>query len=285
MSGHLDLDALADLLAGEGEDAQVDHVSGCGACSAALVDLERASAEVGAALAALPAPAVPEGLAARVDAALRAASREDAAGRAADLRLLPLGDEREAPPARPQRVGARPGRRAAPVLLGAAAAVAALALGGGAVAALLQGGGEDVSSAAAGLSGAPGPAPAPVGSSGRDYGPGSAGLAEALPALLDGPAPERSAAAGDASAPQAAEGAAAGTDRLRDPAALAACLSALPGPPGEVLALDHASYSGAPALVVVRAAATADRVRVAVVGPGCRAGSADARLLTELPAP
>lgn len=296
MNGHLDLDALADLLAGEGGDRQVDHVAACPACSAALVELEDAGAQVSAALAALPPPPVPADLPARLEAALReAAPLPEAPDEPAPpaLRLLPLGplsdeedDDRVRPAARPHtRQGTR---RRRPVLLGAAAAAVAVALGGAALTATLPGG-PDAQSATAGASGgtereeAGVAAPAaPQLASGRSYGPGRRGLAAALPALLEPPAPTRAAAG---SPPGLAPDADDGLRRLREPAALAACLAALPAAPGEPLALDYATYDGRPALLVVRPAADPARVEVAVVGPGCRAGAPDELLRTTLPRP
>ena len=295
MTGHLDLDALADLLAGEGDDAQVDHLAGCGTCSAALVDLEQASTEVSAALAALPAPQVPEGLAARLDAALRAERRDEAArGPAAGLPPLPLGDEDDQPALRavPRLDDRRAdARRRRPLLLGAAAAAAAVVLGGTAITAALQRGpGSDSPAATAGSAaqgsaegGAPqAEAPAVADRSGAEYGPGAAGLGAALPRLLGADRPTRAAAPGEAAPDGTPDGE---LDRLRDPAALAACLSALPGPASTPLALDYARYDGSPALVVVRPSVDAGSVEVAVVGPQCRAGAPDALLLTRLPRP
>ncbi len=65
---HLDLDALADALAGEGEDG--GHLERCVSCASRLAELAAADARVSAVLAALPAPPVPAGLAERLSAAL-----------------------------------------------------------------------------------------------------------------------------------------------------------------------------------------------------------------------
>jgi len=329
VTGHLDLDALADLLAGEGDDAQVDHLAGCPACSAELVELEQASAQVAAALAALPAPEVPEGLAARLDAALRAERRDRPGGDPVPgLRPLPRSDGAAERPAGARVVPLDP-RRRRPLLLGAAAAAAAVLVGGTALTAVLRGGttADQLSTAAgsaqpepaeggrerAPQTEAPGQGGGGPGAGGRpladdapgrddgpsgggagpggavpdddpaaddpaadgpgpDYGPGTAGLAEALPGLL-ARAGRGTAVAGD------------GLERLHDPAGLAGCLSALPGPAAAPLALDYARYDGAPALVVVRPSTDAGSVEVAVVGARCRAGSPDTRLLTRLPRP
>ena len=309
MSGHLDLDALADLLAGEGDDAQIDHLAACASCSAALADLDQASTDVRATLAALPAPTVPDDLAARLDAALLAAREEPAprrrTGRVTPLPVtplpvipLPVDDGAGVPralsdgavddgPGEPRRGAAdqpgpavppqrRPGRSRRPALLAAAAvaATAVVGLGGAALWAGLGRGGGDSVTAAAGSAAAPaeaGRAAQTVTDSGRAYGPGAGGLAAALPALLGQVAASPSRSAGSLA-------------RLHEPAELAGCLSALP-PGAPPLALDYATYDGRPALVVVRPAADPAEVEVAVVGEGCREGSADRLLLTTLPRP
>ncbi|HEV2088347.1 MAG TPA: hypothetical protein VGR21_08555, partial [Cryptosporangiaceae bacterium] len=57
-------------------------------------------------------------------------------------------------------------------------------------------------------------------------------------------------------------------DRLRDPAALAACVRALgSGPPP--LAIDYGRYEGRPALVVVLPGATPATLTAVVAGPAC----------------
>ncbi len=301
MSAHLDADALADLLAGEGDDTAVDHVGGCEMCSAALVDLSDAQEEVRRALAALPEPAVPADLAARLDAALRAepppapgpsrrarpasgpwVSHDD---RDEDERPVPLSP-RSAPGPAGDR-GARP--RAAWLVRSAAGALAALVLGGGAllVAGQRHGDNDGAASSAAGGGApptglAPGSAPAaappaagvPVRATGTDYARDGA-LADAVPRLLGTSAGASAAGPSPAGTPAAA--------RLRDPAALAECLSGLgPRPP---LALDAAAYDGRPALLVVLPADDPARVEAYVVGDACR--RADPQVLTrrQLPRP
>lgn len=67
--------------------------------------------------------------------------------------------------------------------------------------------------------------------------------------------------------------------RLRDAAALDACVQELSGSPGVApLAVDFAAYQGAPALVVLLPSSVPGRVDVFVVGPRCSAGDADLRL-------
>ena len=272
VSGHLDLDALADLLAGEGDDAQVDHVAGCATCSAALVDLD---AGLGGGRRPrwppCPRPQVPDGLAARLDAALRAERRRRGAtaGRSAGAAAAAAGRRgrrgRPAARCRASATGWPPGRRR-PLLLGAAAAAAAVVLGGAAVTAVLQrGSGTDSRGGERRLGAAGAAAPPQAERAGRrarreagaDYGPGTAGLAEALPGLLGrrrrhrhGPAaPARHRRARRRHAPTPALGAAQ-ADGL-GAAARPGRARGLPGgaarpgvrPP---LALDYARYDGAP---------------------------------------
>jgi RNA polymerase sigma-70 factor (ECF subfamily) len=73
-------------------------------------------------------------------------------------------------------------------------------------------------------------------------------------------------------------------DRLRDPAALAACLANLPDGDADVLAVDYARWAGVPAVAVVQAV-DPRLVRVTVVGSSCSA--TDPALLggTVLPRP
>ena len=310
MSAHLDLDDLADLLAGEGDDAQVEHVAACTRCSAALVDLEDAQQQVRAALSALPAPQVPADLAARLDAALLAARPpEPAAPRR--LRGVPAplgedgpgqdGDVRGGTAALPlPRPRPRTSREPSPWLLrGAAAAAVLLALGGAVTLVVRQAGSSADSTAASpamASAATSGPPALKVSRTGRDYRAGRPALRAALPALLSAPA-ARPEAAPDADPLASADGQtlpapamqapADPLERLHDPGELAGCLSALAerGTRGAPLAVDYAAYDGRPALVVVLRAPAADRVDVVVVGAGCRAG-ADATLLsTRLPRP
>lgn len=192
---HLELDALADLLAGEGGDDDVTHVGACAGCAGRLDELAEAEQTVVAALAALPAPVIPPGLADRLTAALaaepsltapapagRSATAGDAVGRSGTVTPFPT--------AQPRR----------PVWLPAVAAGLVLLAGAGVGAAVLTGGvgsseqnataaGADESAAesltAAGL---------PTSSTGADYGVQDGALAAALPALLTGDAPPLSGA-------------------------------------------------------------------------------------------
>ena len=227
--GHLGLDALADLLAAEGSDADVDHVAGCARCSAALSDLDEALVPLAtdlAAHAALPVPPLPDGF----DATLRARLADVAvhqtpvpAGRAAPLTTAPgsdhlTGAEPAAPPShdvvpvrppahstgrsRTGRGGSGPSR----AVLGVAAAAAGLLVVAGLGLGLADGGTEqsgDADSSAAGGSSSTGAPPLgdlPVSTTGTDYGRDGRALASALPALLAATgSAERSSGAGPSS--------------------------------------------------------------------------------------
>ena len=319
MSAHLDLDALADLLAGEGPDAHVEHLSACPACSAALVDLEQAQEQVRTALAALPAPEVPADLAARLDAALLEARPPEPAARpvgalAASPGAEPDddddderdGDERDGAPAPLRPAVALPRQRrsaGSPWLLRSAAAAGfLLVLGGGALAVRQSATSSDSAATAAPASSTADRASAPPrtvlsSESGRDYGAGRSALETALPELLDEDVPLSRTEQAPAGTPSA-EGAlpspdalssldTESLDRLHDPEELAGCLSGLsePGRDGVPLALDYASYDGRPALVVVLPSEVQRRVDVFVVGAGCRAGAEQTLLFTRLPRP
>ena len=111
MTAHLDLDGLADLLAGEGGDDDLRHVSGCARCSAALAEVEQAQGPVRQALAALPEPVVPADLAARLDAALLAAREDelDPPTPAAPVALPAASGARTVVPGRSRAVARGPG--------------------------------------------------------------------------------------------------------------------------------------------------------------------------------
>lgn len=202
---HLELDALADLLVGEGEETDVAHVAGCAACSARLVELDEAQGPVAAALAAyaaLDVPAPPPDLAERLRAALEdeapPAGATASAGPAVDAEP---GEHREPAPVVPLR--RRPAR--GPGVLGVAAGLAGLlvvaGLGIGVVG--LGSGSDSADSSTAASSG-----------EGSDDALEAAGGGSAADTALAAPAPS----------PRAT-----GTDYRRDPAALAAALPGLLG--------------------------------------------------------
>lgn len=301
---HLDLDALADLLAGEGSPQDVAHVGDCAACSEALSDLDASLVPVAAELAALagePLPALPEGFAERLDARLRAAGAPDAApGDGAEVGPAALSapgpSARAAGSPSPdspvtdlsvRRAGSRAGRRA-PAVLGLAAGLVGLVLAGGVGVALLRpsldGGQDTAQDATAALSapddtaerlessadGAPGGQEPVRLRTGTDYAPDAGTLAGQLPALLRGEAPVAAAADVPYSLAQ-----------LLQPAAQASCLSGLSATveaaDAQPLLLDQARAFGEPALLVVLRSRVAGAVEVAAVGPGCTARDLDLR--------
>lgn len=277
-SPHLDLDALADALAGEGDAAGAEHLAGCGSCASRLDELVAAEARVIGVLGTLPPPPVPADLADRLTAAM--------AGQA-PLRPAAVGASVTALPARRDRP-----RRA---WLPAAAAAVLLVSGAGLGIALLGdglGAGSSSSDDAASPAGALAEGDAAdldllLTASGTDWADPAA--ATALPQVLSGgadrvelsgPAPAQDS--GTESGVQSADELAA----LRTSEGLSACLSAVlpPDEPDVVpLAVDYASYDGEPALAVVLPDPDPAQVSVFVVGAGCTTG--DDRTLLFLRAP
>lgn len=294
-SPHLDLDALADTLAGEGAGA--DHLSTCASCTSRLAELTAAEARVTAVLATLPPPPMPGGLAERLSAALAAQ---------APLTAQPSSTVTPLPSAAPQRRW-----------LPAAAAAVLLVSGAGIGYAVLDrpgGGGEDSSAAAQDA--------LVLNASGTDYGD-EAAVAGVLPAVLGGTAgtvdrytaqaaPEARTTTDGTSSEDTAAGSSGGTsqaqedaaltaqapaagalpadplERLRTPDGLAGCLAALV-PPEEPdlqpLALDYAQFQGAPALAVVLPDPDPAKVSIYVVGPACAQGNEDLRTFLRVDAP
>jgi len=282
-SDHLDLDALADHLAGEVNARP--HLEACAGCAARLAELEAAEQRVVAALATLAPPPLPAAVGDRIAAALAAeptltaadapAARRTAEGNggAATGSVLHLGERRSAARRR--------------TWLPAAAAGVVLVAGGLVGYSVVAGTGSpnDMTAASdsAGASASTEVAPAsavPTLSSGLDYADAAA-VATTLPQALAGEqadtmamAPESEAPepeASDADAPEAQDGGPA-LAALRDPAVLDDCLSALlpPEQPDlQPVALDYASYDGAPALAVLLPDADPAKLAVFVVGPGC----------------
>ena len=261
---HLDLDALADVLAGEASLGAEEHVAGCAVCRAELDDLRAAQARVTAELAALTAPTVPGDIAARL---LRALADEEA-----DPATQPTTGTTVTPfPSATAR--ANPAR-----WLAAAAAVVVLLVGGLFGISQLH---DDSSSSTSASSDAGGTSAKELAlarnSSGTDY-TDRASLAAALPALLSGErAADSMVAAPAPAAPQ--KNAGANTFAAPDPLAplretkgLAECLLALlpaDDPSVKPLAVDYASFRGQPAMVVVLPGSVANKLDVFVVGPGC----------------
>lgn len=208
------LDMLADLLAGEGSEQDVDSVADSPELSAALIDLGVAQAAVVADLARLPRPDVPAGLEDRIAAALAAAGayeptarvpvtghpreladRDQERGRDQerdrDQENVPVSHVTGHPvgsvvPLRRTHVPARN-----PWPLRAAAAVAIVTVGGLGFALLPRGGDSPSASTAAGGSAgsAASELPAvPTNNSGTDYAASPGLLEAAVPTLLGGAA-------------------------------------------------------------------------------------------------
>lgn len=277
-AGHLDLDALADAVAGEGDAVATAHLASCPSCASRLRELEAAEQRVVAVLSALPPPTVPADLEARLSAALAAEAPLDPAVATTGASVTAL----------PAREASR--RR---TWLPAAAAVVLLASGAGLGWSLLGGssGSDDGDTAATGRE-------LLASESGTDYADPAA-LAGSLPAVLAGTAsaltesrssdaagtaagsaPAADDAATSAQAPEAATLAAPDAlERLRTTDGLAACLAGLQddGQAVEPLAVDYATYSGGPALAVLLPDPDPSKVAVFVVGPEC--AQADPQLL------
>jgi hypothetical protein len=170
------------------------------------------------------------------------------------------------------------------------------------VATLPRGGGDETASVTSGAaqdsgdSAAEEPERAAAGlvtnDSGRDYAAPPDTLATALPAVLSGTAgaaPAAAAAPQQESAPSTEQFSTGDSlDRLREPAALDSCLTALL-PPDDAsvrpLALDYAAYGGQPALVVVLSAGDPAKVDVFVVGADCAQGDDRTLFFTRLDRP
>jgi hypothetical protein len=190
-----DLDLLADLLAGEGTDAQVARVAASPDLAQALADLEAAQRHVAQDLTALAAEDVqpPAGFAERLTAALAAEAgpperaRPQVGGGTADRSDAvdasgPSDAARDVVPldaARTRRAHARP--TPAPWIVRSAAGFVALAAAVGiGLAATQGGGGSDGSDDLAAASAA---GEVPTTTSGRDYRD-TTGVSAALPTLL-----------------------------------------------------------------------------------------------------
>lgn len=272
-SPHLDVDALADVLAGE-HDAST-HLATCEPCRTRLDELAEALPAVSAALAALPAPTPPDGLEERLLAAVAAA---DLPG---TTNVLPMASRRT---------------RWLPAL-GAAAAAAVVVTGGVLVA-------QQGSSTRTTNDNAVGAPTYAVNASGNDYRPTPGSLSAALPGLLAGDTAERaqaldgSAQAGSEVQQQRPTGGSkpstSATKSVLDPlaelrttAGLARCLASLtdPSEEGLPLALDYASFQGTPALVVVLPSPREGKVDVLVVPAGCARADGQLLYFTRLPKP
>jgi hypothetical protein len=295
-SPHLDLDALADLLAEEASASDIDHLAACASCTDRLAELRDAQAAVLAELRTLGAPPLPAEVAERLDVA--------------------LAEQEPLAPARAASVTALPERRPARASRGAgwlpAAAAAVLVLGGAGFAASQLGGGPgagDTSTAAGGSAelAAPAVSDLRLTASGADWADPDAAVTS-LARVLNGDATtyrlsgegeageERTARGSDDSADaetqeqeQERESLAAATaaplpptedelSTLRTPEGLDACLSSLlteQDPGARPLAVDYATFDGAPALAVVLPDPDPSQASIFVVGSDCTAVDPD----------
>jgi len=298
VSDHLDFDALADLLAGEGSGEA--HLECCPDCAGRLDELAAAEVEVAASLALLRPPELPAGLADRISAALSEepplatpAGRSGATAAALVPGTAASGSGRSdpAPGGRAATVTplARRRRRGSPAWLPAVAAGVLLMSGAGIGWAVLSDSG-DVESTAGSAAESGGDSAATAGparsSSGIDYSDPTA-VTAALPAVLAGEADaaRQPLATAEGTSPEGADDPLA---RLRDPAGLASCLVAvLPPEEPDVrpLALDYASYNRTPALAVVLPDPDPGKVGIYVVGPECSQSADSLVFFTRLDRP
>lgn len=287
---HLDLDALADVLAGEPAAHLGAHLATCASCRAAVSEFEAALAPVQAALVELPTPELPDAVAVAVEDVIAEERRASATDRAVPSTppAVPAATTPPAVPAvpaatvTPMAAGRDRRTRWLPIASGVAAAAALVV---GAIVVLPGGGGssdqDSTLSDTAGIRSS---------STGTDYGKDGAALSRALPSLLIGSAPKGVAGASQPGAPSVTDGRAESTDALaalREPASLASCLASLSDvdDPGIPLALDYASFEGQPALVVVLPTTRTDKVDVFVVGAGCSQADAKVLFFTRLTRP
>jgi hypothetical protein len=262
VSSHLDLDALADLLAGLEPPA---HLAGCTGCQARLAELSTALGSVTQALRALPEPELPAGLTDRLLATLASTAAQASA-------TPPVGAPVAAAPGTATVVplaGRRTGTPRWMLAAGGVAAAAAVVVG---VFVVVRPG----SSGSKATSAPDAPAIA-RNDTGTAYTKDAASLTAVLPGLLAGKAVTPKGAA-ELAAPQAGS-LPDSLAPLRVPATLAACLSSLtdPGDPGLPLALDYGTFDGQPALLVILPAPKPGYVYAYFVGPQC--APADSKLL------
>ena len=298
---HLDLDALADVLAGERPDDP--HLASCAACRARLAELAAADTAVLASLGGLADPPLPDGLAERLHRSLADEARADQA-RADQARAGGIAPgSRRVVALRPRRAWRQP-----------VAACLALVLAGGLGWTLVRGGtgGTDTDSAATaadgsdagteggggGVAGGERAAALPRTRTGTDWADAGAGRT-ALPQVLAGlsdsalsggaesaPSGPPAAAPSDAAALDPTPRSADPLARLRDPVTLEACLAAVSAQDGaQPLALDEGTVRGAPALAVLLPDADPAFVRLHVVGPACSAADPATLLRTRVPRP
>ena len=293
---HLDTDVLAEfragLITGRRGAKITAHLAGCDRCTA----LDDQLAGVSALLASVPAPAMPDSVARRLDAALAAEVAAETA-RKNDPERARREPSRE-PAASPRRPGHRGFRLVSlRVLAPVAAGVVVLAGGGYGLSLLTSGGGQTVASSSEGsaaarasgvsraANGAIGAAPVPAASSqapttikgpARSLHPANFPFVASSQNLSPVPATLRQQVA-DAlrAAPSASTGRAAPTQVL-------ACVQRLAGH-DPVLLAENARFEGQPATLVVARVGQAKKAWVA--GPGCARVLATTSLLPGISGP
>lgn len=266
--GHPDAVTLAGLSAGAFDGATAQrlhaHVRDCGQCRADITALQGVPAQ----LSALPAPRMPDAVADRLSAAIRAAADERAQARGtggapqAPTGVHNLDTARERRSRRTRRMGL------------AAAGVAVLAAGGIAIG--VTRGGNDTSGHpnAAGnptVSRSAGGEVSPDNRQGHGTGP-NLRLPVYTAQTLRGKIP--SIVAGSGIGLNAPGGSAAGlAGRMGVTATRTACAAAI-GTTGRLLAVQHARFGRQEAYVFVFRTDVARQVDVAVVSPECGSGGA-----------
>lgn len=269
---HLDLDRLAeleeDLLTPEDSATARSHLDECADCRALQARLDATRALV----STLPPDPMPAVVAARIDAALEALP---------STTIVPLSSRRRGWRAHPTAAG-----------LGAAAAIAAL------VSALVIGrtssgpssnAGDHGDAAGAASAARTAPIPLPTTTvSGTHYT--SRNLAQSVSALLQPATPLAATAAGSTAAPQASSATPspepALTRLFTSPAALQACVRGIEGGPAVTpLAIDFATYQGAPAVLIVLPGLEAGNVDAWFVGANCTSSDPNLLRYRSLPAP
>lgn len=303
MRGHVDAESLAlcaeGLLSRRRTELVRSHLAGCPECAAAAARL----GQVPALLAQVPAPALPPGIAARLDAALSA----EAAHRAADdSGTVPdhAAPDHAAPAPVPvlRAARSRPGWRRGPRLrLPVAARVLAAA---------------GVLAAVGGVSYAVAQSSSPASTSSSSAGGSVAAPATTAVPRVHSPASRNGAAAPfggsaqftvhhsrtdyrpDTFAAQAATllknpaaglnhpGKGGGLSRQAHTSALAGCVDRVTGPvpAGDLKLVDAARYQGHPATVIVVQASPARPGTVYVAGPRCSSSVSDILAQAPLPA-
>lgn len=259
-SEHLELDQLADLdedlLTPADTTAAEEHLAGCGECRRRRADLRTTRAL----LSTLPADPMPAAVATRIDAALAALP---------SATIVPLAGRR------------RSRWRAHPTMAGLGAAATVAALVGALVVARAEshhsssdGGGTAASGATSRQAPLPLPAALATGTkyTAHNLGTTVPGLLHPQQALLAPASPGPQTAAGTAKSSASAVPAAL-TRLFGSTAALDACVRSVEtgGALVKPLAIDFATYEGAPSLLIVLPGLDTGTIDAWFVGPGCDA--------------